>query len=63
MTDDLAAAGVLESPVVCHYQPVSGSAGMKINAYCIPDEDTRVNLVISDYSYAPEPKRLTAADV
>lgn len=63
VTDDLAAAGVLESPVVCHYQPVSGSAGMKINAYCIPDEDTRVDLVISDYSYAPEPKRLTAADV
>lgn len=61
--EDLAAAGVLESPVECHYQTTQGGLSIKINAYSIPDEDTRVDLVITDYYATPEPKRLTAADI
>lgn len=61
--EDLAAAGILESPIACHYQASISGLSVKINAYSIPDEDTRVDLVISEYFSTPEPSKITTADI
>lgn len=63
LIEDLALAGELESPEDCYYKATIGGAELKINAYSIPDEDTRIDLVIADYHSTPEPKRLTMVDV
>jgi len=61
--EDLAAAGVLESPIACYYQATISGLIVKINAYSIPDEDSRVDIVISEYFSSPEPTKVTAADI
>ena len=61
--DDLEAAGVLESPVACYYEHAAGNAVMKVNAFSIPEEDTRLELVVTAYFADPNPRRMTAADL
>ncbi|MFI5303751.1 MAG: AIPR family protein [Nitrospiria bacterium] len=61
--EELAASGILESPLECHYETTLGASGIKVNAYSIPDEDTRIFLIVTDYYPTPEPTRLTSADI
>lgn len=61
--EDLASAGVLESPTECHYQATISGLSLKTNAYSIPDEDNRVDLVISEYFSSPEPSKITTQDI
>lgn len=63
IVNDLAAAGVLESPATCHYEETISGLTLKINAYSIPEEDSRLDLVITEYFNTPEPSRVTTADV
>jgi hypothetical protein len=63
IVNDLAVAGALESPITCHYEAAISGLTVKINAYSIPDEDSRIDLVITEYFNTPEPSRVTAADV
>lgn len=61
--DDLTLAGVLESPVECHYRTTVSGLIAKINAYGIPEEDSRLDLVISEYFAGDEIAKLSALDV
>lgn len=63
ITEDLALAGVLESPLTCHYEATIGGAVIKVSAYSIPEEDSRIDLVISHYSAAEGPGKLNGTDV
>jgi hypothetical protein len=61
--EDLAAAGVLESPIACYCEYSSGSVSMKVNAYSFPDEDTCLDLVVTAYYADESPRRLKGADL
>ena len=39
ISDDLAACGVLESPVVCHFEGGHGAGSFKVDGYSVPEED------------------------
>ena len=49
LADDLEESGVLESPVVRHYESGVGAGSMKVNGYGIPDEDSRLDLFATLY--------------
>lgn len=63
IVNDLAVAGVLESPTTCHYEETISGLTLKINAYSIPDEDSRIDLVITEYFNTSEPTRVATTDV
>ena len=58
--DDLESAGVMESPVACYFSQSAGRNPLKVNAYGFPDEDTRLDLVISDFHPEATHQRLNA---
>ena len=60
---DLEAAGVLESPVACFFANTSGRQPYKVNAYSIPEEDSQLNIVITDFRPDTEIQKLTAAEI
>jgi hypothetical protein len=62
LLDDLEAAGLLESPVECFDAEGSGNTSIKVNGYSIPDEEMRLDLVISAYFVDPSPRRVAGAD-
>lgn len=61
--EDLASAGVLESPIECYYQATISGLSVKVNAYSIPEEDSRLDLVITEYFNTSEPTKITSADI
>ena len=62
--DDLEQAGVLESPIVCHHEWGSGNAAIKASGYGIPDEDSRLDLVVTEYRYSPDiPPSINSAEI
>ena len=63
VANDLAIAGVLESPTTCYYEATLSGFTLKINAYSIPDEDSRIDLVITEYFNTSEPSRVNASDI
>ena len=65
LSDELDAAGILESPTVCHLERGKGSGALKVNGYSIPDEDSRLDLFVTLY-YSHDGKSvptINAADV
>lgn len=61
---DLEEAGVLESPVTCHYESGRAAASIKANGYAVPDEDSRLDLIITIYEPPGDaPSTLNAATV
>lgn len=60
---DLEAAGVLESPVPCFFANTAARLPYKVNAYSLPDEDGRLDLVIADFRPDGTVQKLTAADI
>ncbi|MDP2102096.1 MAG: AIPR family protein [Methylotenera sp.] len=63
IVNDLAVAGVLESPTTCHYEATVSGLTLKVNAYSIPDEDSRIDLVITEYFNSSEPSKVTTSDI
>lgn len=63
LTEDLAAAGALESPVVSYYEQAGSSAAVKVNAYSIPEEDSCLDLVVAAYFNDDTPRRLQGSDL
>jgi hypothetical protein len=63
VTDELAAAGVLESPVVCHHDGGPANLDFKVSGYGIPDEDTQLDLFVTLYFQDGSVQRLNSADV
>ena len=49
ITEELEAAGILEGPAVRHFEGGVGSGSMKVNGYAVPDEDSRLDLIITVY--------------
>ncbi len=62
---DLEDAGVLEAPHECHYRVPFKGQDAKVNAYDIPDDESRLILVVTDYRLpiGGEPGRLNSDDV
>ncbi len=63
IVNDLAIAGVLESPITCHYEETISGLTVKVNAYSIPDEDSRIDLVITEHFSTVEPSKVALADI
>jgi hypothetical protein len=53
IVEELDAAGVLESPVVCHYEHGKAAASVKVSGYSVPDEDSRIDLFVTFYISPP----------
>jgi len=53
LSDELDSAGMLESPVVCHYAHGAGAAILKVSGYGVPDEDSRLDLFVTLYYAGP----------
>src|SRR2546423_595702 len=53
LADELDAAGVLESPVVCHSEHGKGAAAFKVSGYGVPEEDSRLDLFLTIYNAGP----------
>src|SRR5437762_12396847 len=49
VAEELEVAGILEAPAVRHFEGGAGSASMKVNAYSVPDEDSRLDVIITVY--------------
>lgn len=62
---DLSDAGALASPTACHYAGKYKGHDFKVSAYEIAEEDSRLDLVITDYSHPidGDPGRLNADDL
>lgn len=60
---DLEAAGVLEAPTVCYYADTSGRLPYKVNAYSLPEDEQRLDIVVTDFRPEGTVQKLTAADV
>lgn len=53
LADELDAAGVLESPVVCHCEHGKAASSFKVSGYGVPDEDSRLDLILTNYNAGP----------
>ncbi|MFO1482349.1 MAG: AIPR family protein [Verrucomicrobiaceae bacterium] len=53
LADELDASGILESPVACHYENGKQSTALKVSGYSVPDEDSRLDLILSLYDAGP----------
>ena len=53
ISEELEAAGVLESPVVCHYEQGKSAGVLKVSGYSVPDEDSRIDLFVTVYVSPP----------
>jgi hypothetical protein len=51
--EDLEGAGVVESPVVCHYESGRGNGACKINGYAVSEDESRLDLFITVYRQGP----------
>lgn len=65
LADELDAAGVLESPIVCHCEHGKSTAAFKVSGYGVPDEDSRLDLFLTIYNAGPhsEVPSLNASDI
>ena len=64
LSDELSESGVLESPVVCHYEGGKAAGSMKVNGYSVPEEDSRLDVFITIYSGPAEDiGTINAADI
>ena len=62
---DMTDAGALESPTECHYSGKFKGHEFKVNAYDFPADDSRLDLVVTDYRHptGDEPAKLNAEDI
>jgi hypothetical protein len=56
--DDLAAAGVIENPEVCHCETRFGTAIGRVNGYAVNDDEDTLDLFTSVYRRTPQPETL-----
>jgi hypothetical protein len=63
VSEDLASAGLLESPALCFHQFSNGNLIGKINGYAIPEDESSIDLIISDYYENDEIVKINQSDV
>ena len=61
--DDYASSGIFESPVVCFHEFLKGNLVGKVNGYSIPEEDTSIDIIITDYQDTEEIRKINQGDV
>jgi len=62
MAEELGIAGVLEAPTPCFFEDTSGPL-VKANGYSIPDDDSRLDIVVTAYFPDAVPRRLQKLDL
>ena len=62
LIEELGIAGVLESPTACYFEDLTGPA-IKANGYGIPEDDSRLDIVITAFFPDEVPKRLQKLDL
>jgi AIPR protein/abortive infection phage resistance-like protein len=61
---DLEESGVLESPEICDFEGGIGAGSMKVNGYSVPEEDSRLDLLVTIYKGpSDQPASVNAAEV
>ena len=63
VSQDLSAAGIVESPVVCFFEAGSSNRKMKINGYSLPEEDTQLDLIYALYNGGEELSKIGAKEI
>jgi len=65
LTEELEQMGILESPVVCHFERGRSASAIKVSGYGIPEEDSRLDLFVTVYEHGDqgEVPTLNAAEV
>ncbi len=63
VVDGLSERAILESPTVCYHEFIKGNLVAKINAFSLPDEDTKLDVVITDYHAANEIEKINASEI
>jgi hypothetical protein len=63
ISQDLSAAGIVESPVVCYFESGPTNRTMKINGYSLPEEDTQLDLIFTLYSGGESPRSVNTKDI
>jgi len=63
MLEDLETAGVLESPTACYFANTVSRMPFKINAFAFPEEDSRLDLVITDFRTGVQPYKLVGSEI
>jgi hypothetical protein len=53
LTDQLEAAGVLESPALCYCAGGKSASSFKVNGYAVPEEDSALDLFVTHYFPGP----------
>src|SRR5438045_1891793 len=62
--EELEAAGILEGPAIRHFEAGAGAGSMKVNGYAVPDEDSRLDLIVTVYKGpAEELQSINASEV
>jgi len=63
LIEELGDAGAIDGADICHYAARTGSGHVKVNAYAVDEEDSRVDLFTTIYRHESVPPALNATDV
>lgn len=63
VVEKLSEGAILESPTVCYHEFVKGNLVGKVNAFSLPDDDSKLDLVITDYHPSDQIEKINAADI
>ena len=61
--DDVSAAGISESPEVCHWEGKIGNTKLRVSGYSISADDTRIDLFLTHYLGTDHLTQLRDSDV
>src|SRR5688500_3917296 len=60
---DLEAAGVLEAPAACYFAGATARLPFKVNGYSLPDEEARLDLIVTDFRSDDAVQKITATEI
>lgn len=60
---DCESSGILESPIDCYHEFTKGTLLGKINGYSIPEDDTVLDLIITDYVDTDDLRKINQTDI
>jgi hypothetical protein len=60
---DLESAGVLETPVACYFANTATRLPFKVNGYSLPDDEARLDIIITDFRVESHVQRVNASDI
>jgi hypothetical protein len=63
VSEHLAEIGMLDNPVVCFHQGRSGSGGVRLNGYAVPDDGDRFDLLVAIFDGSPDQRSVPTAEI